>query len=802
MEKGINRDAKDDKGFTPYYYLNEGSYFPEKERLLSLMQSKGVPVKYDAALVQKAFFRAVESGKAMKVHEYLQQGADPNRLFTISLRFGFRRAAADELPPLMVALVTKQALMAQLLLLYGADPNVSHSNEHLLYRSPLSIALDNGMDDVARMLIYKGADLNFVPKSNNTYTCQYEIPLKDYIDQYYPGKKSFFGWDTNGNTEAYPVRHSSEKDSIFLRAVADQNREKLHQVFEDDYQDAEYYGSSSRTEAWKDILFQNASYDFLQFFLDKEASGFIQYNYHGAKDIKVLNGAAVAGNAGLVSELLKNHTYELSPNWSRRGAERYLNPMVNTIKSGARLNSPARVYQVMKRDEQVVLDEAQRRQYLDVVRVLANSNFYQDSVCIATSIRSRFFEATAFFLRKQAVSDPQRKAFLNIIDGNTEALNRQLAAGLSPDTRLYGFSLLACAAWMDQPDIFLLLLEKGAATETEKPEEGWHDNAHLRPELWAVIHGNKRIMEALAKRNVSFDELYLNNVYSYPSTVYTAPFLLMTRKEKRDVFEGMLKNGWIDHMHGYRIHTLLTMAISWDDPQLVRLLLKYPPDSEEIKQNRKQFAHKAPGTVLETIAYALVRDAEACFFDLIQDHDFKLADLKEQKLPYYPDIANIKSLKLQQWLLDQGVKVQSYYKLLSMLHNALEQQALSHFLRLMSITENEEFKYDGRTYEDALRKNQKLQQQIIESEGTEVLNAILTYEESLGLTGEGGVSWLELSLKNDQIEKVRFLLKRGKNWIGPDDYYRNVMVYMPDFARNFDTWKSATQAIEKTLKVR
>ena len=789
LEKGIDRSMKDDEGFTPLYYLNESVDFPEKEQLLSLMQSEKVPAKYDAALVQMAFFRALESREIIKVHEYLRQGADPNQYFTTS----FYRSEEDELPPLMVALIRKQELIAQLLLLYGADPNVSHSNEHLLNRSPLSIALDNSMDKAARMLIYKGADLNFVPKSNNTYTCQYKIPLKERIDQFYPDKQLFFGRGMGESVD--PALSFEEKNSLFLQALIDRDKDKIRLLFTG----KEAY--NPRRAFWQDHLFQYATYDFLQFFLDRKASGFSQYEYKGTKDIKVLGKAAGAGRADLVSELLKNHTYELSPYWSYSDSPGYLNPMAATIKLGARPYSPAKIYNMIEYGERSGLDETQRSQYLDVIRALANSNFYQDSVCIATSIRSRFFEATSFFLKRHDTEDKDRQAFLHIINGNTAALQKQLNAGLSPNTRLYGFSLLACAAWMDQPAIFSLLLEKGADVKTEKPIEDWWKTAHLRPELWAVIHGNRQMIEKLAERKVSFGELFLNDERSYPmNTTYTAPALLMWSKEKRDVFEWMLENDWIDHMYGYRNHTLLTLALKWDDPDLVHLLLQYPPTGKEIERNKK-IINDAPVTVLETILYALIHNAEASFFELIKDHPVKLADLQGLTTQYtdiHYRVMYLKSLKLQQWLLDQGLKIVTYSQLFKMLDYALQQQAQSHFLKLISLAEARQFEKSVKSYISSIKNEPELPKRIINSEGTDILNTILAHEESLGITEGEGVSWLVLAIKNDQVEKIHFLLKKGKNWIRPDNQY-NKLVYLPDLAPNYDTWEGAVKAIEATI---
>ena len=86
----------------------------------------------------------------------------------------------------------------------------------------------------------------------------------------------------------------------------------------------------------------------------------------------------------------------------------------------------------------------------------------------------------------------------------------------------------------------------------------------------------------------------------------------------------------------------------------------------------------------------------------------------------------MKSVKLQQWLTDQGPESKEYYQLFSILNNALERKGPYHFLKIMVLTQN------------------------------------------------------------DQVEKIRFLLKNAENWVGPGDYYKEI-VYTPDFANNYNT---------------
>ena len=781
LEAGFDPNLPNDQHFTPYYYANESEDFPEKTQVLARMREKGASSTYNASIVQGAFEEALKKGLVDKVREYLEQNADPNRPY---LARPSRWQKEIEMPPLMIALLNKQELIAQLLLLYGADPNVSHRSEFLVNRSPLSIALDERLYTAVRMLIHKGADLEFIPKSNSKYVCQYEIPLREHIDQLHRDTKVLLGWpDAQGNPSSLGYGHV---DTLLYEAFEASDLPAVRSVLSD------YPGYRPVDRGtFERKLFKHASLDMLKFMLNRDSAGF-QFGYYdkGLESMQTLSRAAAGGRDDLVSELLQNYQYPLLRSWSASVLD--ANPMASTIRKGGRLYSPTLSYSAMEVPTGYVFLGAQQRQdYLDVIKAMAPSNFYLDSVCIIESVRSRFHEATAFFLGYPDTLDETRKAILNIIEGNVSSLQAQLDAGLSPDASLYGFSLITCAAWMNRMDILLLLHEKGGSVEVRLPggRMAHWETAYLRPEFWAMIHGEKAIIEWLMQQGVSFENLRIGDYYG--GECYTAPFLLMAQPGKREVLEWLLREKVIHSGTGCYRTSLLSQAIKWDDPELVRLLLQHVPPTGE-KHEQVQSIPYAPTNVEESIIYAIRLNASQSFFALVKPHDFDATRLPADAARWIED------LEIQKWLLEKGLKLQSIDYFHDFLQNALRAGDNQHFLELLKAyntlvtnEQNEVYQYDFN--KDSFDETVKL---VLQSGDERMISALYDYTRTFEIKGEDELPWFNLAVEADASGTISWLLEKEVDWIS----YRNRRLnYVPDLAKSYATWKIATEAIESHL---
>ena len=781
LEAGFDPNLPNDQHFTPYYYANESEHFPEKEQVLARMQEKGASSTYNASIVQGAFEEALKKGLVDKVRKYLEQNADPNKPYSARPS---RWQKEIEMPPLMIALLNKQELIAQLLLLYGADPNVSHESEFLVNRSPLSVALDERLYTAVRMLIHKGADLEFIPKSNSKYVCQYEIPLREHIDQLHRDTKVLLGWpDAQGNPPSLGYEHV---DTLLYEAFEAGDLPAIRSVL------TNYPGyRPADRDAFERKLFKHASLDMLKFMLNRDSAGF-QFGYYdkGLESMQTLSRAAAGGRDDLVTELLQNYHYPLSRSWFASVLD--ANPMASTIRKGGRLYSPTLSYSAMEVPTgHVFLGAQQRQDYLDVIKAMAPSNFYLDSVCIIESVRSRFHEATTFFLGYPDNTDETRKAMLDIIEGDVSSLQTRLDAGLSPDASLYGFSLITCAAWMNRMDILVLLHEKGGSVKVQLPDglpAQWK-TAYLRPEFWAMIHGEKTMIEWLMQRGVSFKSLRISDYYG--GECYTAPFLLMAQPGKRDVLEWLLREKVINAGTGCYGTSLLSKALKWDDPELVKLLL--PPVSPT-KEKRKPVRSipYVPTNLEESIIYALRLNASQNFFTLVKTHDFDPKQLPADGARWIED------LEIQKWLLEQGFKLQSINYFHHFLQNALRAGDNQHFLELLKAYDTLVTKEPNQVYQynfnkDSFDETIKL---VLLSGDERMISALYNYTRTFEIKGEGELPWLSLAVEADASGTISWLLDREVDWIT----YRNRRVnYVPDLAKNYATWKIATEAIESHL---
>ena len=163
---------------------------------------------------------------------------------------------------------------------------------------------------------------------------------------------------------------------------------------------------------------------------------------------------------------------------------------------------------------------------------------------------------------------------------------------------------------------------------------------------------------------------------------------LLIQTGKREVFEWLLREKIIDARTGCHKTSLLSQAIEWDEPELVKLLLQHMPAPGE-KHEPVQSMPYTPTNVAESIIYAIRLNASQCFFELVKTHDFD-----PTRLPV-DDVRWIEGLKIQQWLLEKGLKPESVDHFHNFLQNALLAGDNKHFLELLNAYDTKDVRVAG-----------------------------------------------------------------------------------------------------------
>ncbi len=752
IEKGFDPNTPNKKGYSAYYLLLQDKYFENPDELISLMQTHGASDNFDEDAINNGFLDAIKNRDLPSTIKFLKLGADPNQETTMKDGY-YWSSTTDTVPAIYAAMASGNSIMAETLLMYGADPNAKDEK----YETPLLFALRKGDYNTMRMLIYKGANVAYVPKKKEGDYCEEPTPLIDRIKT------------INVSLDIYEKSPEdiTNGDTLLARAIRTNDIKTLDDLF--------IRIDKGEISFWKDHfmkkLLKEGSLEMVTHVLDKN---YIEFNVVGDR-LLFLWRAIENKRLELITSL--PHDFYSKINLTEVD---YDDPMIRAVTLGNRLYSFHTIRETIEpenyKDEDISPET--REIALKIIQHIAtNVKDYNDSIYIAKALYSRFYEAAAYFLSSSKNMSIERKALLNIINNDVQALEQQLNEGLSPDAEIYNIRLITCAAWVNNTDAVLLLLDKGADVSfSNNTDEHWIQN-YYRPVVWGFMLGNQQVVSALAAKGADFNYIDFRDDLKG----YTALTMLMIQKDKRGFFKQLLEQKIIHYATGNNAHTLLTQAITLDDPELVRFLLKYSPE-EMYYADFKGVSYYAPTNLNEAISYAVENEASKVFFDLINDVDIKELKIDEYAIRY---CYNIDILK---WLLDKGYKMGSEETYRMVLSRALGNNDNELFYRVYKMMEDT-FSVSPLKDEYAFRK---VVDDVFLNNNIEIfkflINNGLTYKQE----------YLLRALKEDKTDFIQYLIAD----LGVDlmDKFSYSSTYLPDESKSYKTWEFAIQLIELSLE--
>lgn len=741
LQNGFDANIQNNKGYSAYYELSENQYIENRDELIQLMNQQGATLNLDTKAINSAFIDAINSNQLDNVIKYLDLGADPNLLVPIEM--GYWNSSYDTLPVIYDAILNSNETLAQILLLYGANPNVPSED----YERPLLLALDKSLYNAARMLIYMGADVSYIPKMTDNYTCEKQEPLSERIKKINTYDDEIF------LSTAQITDIEDQLDTLALKAVRENNIKGIDRVF-DKIEQENYWCDQA---LFQETLLKEAKPDFFKYVFDK--------NYANIKD----------DTLALINEMLQKQRYDLFillpddylPTFDFT-TDIYNDPISTILYDVGRFPNLDDIFIAMN-DKPVRRDTSAqaRKEALQAIKLLIQKGKgFDEAKYINQIISSRDYDVLAWFLHDQSKVNNERQSFLAILNFDTKTLAALLDQGVSVNARLYEYPLITIAAWAQNTIAFRLLLDKGANVEVSALGEiDYNYRNMLRPVVWSVIYGDKEAIDLLNKKGANFKSLDIGDQYYYGESAYT---LLMAQPDKRDVFEYLLKQKLINNTEGNNSQTLLTQAINLDDTVLVKLLLNYPASPVFYQQYDDWFY--APKNKLECINYAIQNSAEHVFFSLV--NDVPISSIKNNNY----NLQECRSTKILLWIINNNFTIDydTYFNLLGELLRSADNQlfydVFNHFGQGKS---NPLF--------TVLDWQDPFMEWVFEEDNLEVLKFLfdsgLTYKDDM----------LKKALQYGDVDYIDFLSEKGEiNWID-EEYYQKYL--LPDFSKNYETWK-------------
>jgi ankyrin repeat protein len=746
LSQGFNVNITNKKNYTPYYLISE-SNFKEKDELLATLESLGVNSNLDNQTINNAFVDALKEDDFEKVHKYLKLGADPNQ--DIAMRYSSWNSNVDTLPAIYHSIISNKEAIAELLLIYGADPNAQSEK----YGSPLNLAMKSYKKNIVRMLVYKGADVNYVPETDNN-SCEQPLPL---IDRF-----KLNGYDKNGN----PVFSSSRRnvmtkaDSMLFTAVEKDDLNEIEALFKTIEENGDYY----HPRMLEDTLWSSGSLRMIQYFMKERSSDFTQ------DTLEIIRKSVYKRRADVLESLSPDFFdhIDLSDTYST-------DPFITALNLTKRDNSFSTIYSLLSPSKKNTPDTSltTRDLSLKMVKFLGsrikkpNSKRY-----INYCIEGRLYEHFSYFLQEQDLKEDEIQAFLNIIYHKNSKLLAQLNNGLLPDLHIHHFSLLACAAWANNAEAVKMLLDKGADVSFYNNDEKFFYKTHLKPAMWAVLLGNEEIINSLIDKGADFSYLGIPDENIYYASAYT---LLMFEKEKWPILKNLLDKKVIHYSTGNNAITLLTQAIYMDSPELVELLLNYPPE-ENYYLNFKKSYYYAPTNLEECIVYAIKESSEKTFFYLVS----KAGKDKFQYEEYF--LTRCNSIQIIKWLIENNYGFDGEEPFLKILNVALENNDKELFY---SALRNKDQSYVKQVFSGYKVKD--LMEIIYENELLDILKYMLDnfieYDKK----------YLQKALTEGKKDFIRyFIVDKNVEWL---DYYGYNHSIVFDQCKDYDTWKYTLELI-------
>jgi ankyrin repeat protein len=753
LEKGFSPNEKNNNGYSPYEMLLENEYISNKQELLKTFESYNAKAVYDEETIRKTFVDAIISGDEKKVFKYLRMGANPNHEFETDFHVGYWDYVTETVEPIFFALNDRKEEIAELLLLYGANPNTNSKAESFKGKSPLSLALDNNMHNAARMLIFKGANLEFTEKTGTGTDCETAQTLKERIAAInseilndalnLESKSDYYDFED----EAYEAIRKEDKVKLQMLNTEYEIKERLG-----------YYG-------FIDTLCAYSSDEFVLFFYKELFKNQTQLPPHHIKSF-ILNNRFAAYKA-----LTETFTF----NDSDYDYYKY-NPILTCIEHAS---SPYSFFKPVIRGDrsQHKMNKEELNDNFEFIKTLSASSIENyDSVNIINSVRADYKEAFKYLIEFNEVKE--YRAFQNIVDGNIDSVLEKLNTGLDVNTNIYGFSLLSCAAWMNNNELVNNLLEKGAEFIT-KPETLEWLPMHLRPEYWAIVNGNIPMMELLIEKGAFMEYLYYPSYYDNRSV--SAFSTLMSQDSKREAFKWLLEKQIINASLGDNHSTLLTQAIEFDMIELVKLLFNYFPN-DDYYIPYQYYTYSAPKNREESIGYALRYSAKKTFNYLIETSDI-IPSFEFWWLNACDDSDMIN------WVMENGKISVEEDNLIQIAQLALKAKNLDYLKEHVSKSDSEKLKREL-NYGNYNFKN--FIDELIQKDAIEMLEYLFPYIN--GATSD----LLEEAIEHNSLNCFQYLLEKEIAWFDTDRYGN---YYIPDYTNDYEVWKTATTAIMQKEKL-
>lgn len=746
LENGFDPNVPNAKGYSPYYLLIQMNSFEGQKGLLSLMKRKGASDNFSQEVINNGFLDALSEKNIEKMQQFLKIGADPNQEAIV--RTAYWGHTYDTLPAIYAAMSRNNEVASELMLLYGANPNAKSEK----YEMPLLAALNNYTYNTARLLIYKGANVDYIPKNKDGYGCEIQAPLSERINmlQVTPG------------LSAKQIKEENI-DSLLFRTVRKGNIKALDKLFVQIEEEGLYFHHDNLL----DCMLKEGTTDMIMHAFDKNYIDVESSLEHVRFLCKAIDNKKL--------DLIKVLPDEFYAHIDLSKID-YYNPMRLAILLGKRLFSFNTIHETIFPEKQLC-DTTQntRDMALNIIKHLdTHAKGFNDSTYWDYVVRSRFYEAATYFLENTTKTDNKRKAFLSIIKHDNKTLKELLANGLSPNTSLYNSSLIACAAWADNTEAALLLLNKGA--NVEFPGDNYYSKGFVRPIMWAIMLGNQKILFALLNKGADMDYIDFRDD-TYGSTALT---MLMVQKDRREMLKSLLENKTIHYSTGNNAFTLMTQAISLDDPELVNLLLQYPPDDDYYKKYTG-YSYYAPASQNECISYAVEHGAPKVFFSLVKNRQIKELPVKEYAVRICDNIT------ILNWLLDNGYKVNDEETYRFLLEKAIRYMDNGLFYKTYNMM-------DSTLAENLFKKEyafRNIVDEIFKQDNLELLrfcfNKGLIYENE----------YLKRAIEEDKKDFIKyFLINLGSDWIIKERYD---VIFAPDYSKSYDTWEYTVKLIEASL---
>ncbi len=743
IKNGFDPNIENNKGFTPYFLALQ---MRGGEKMAALMKQNGAKNDFSAEAINNCFQEAINNSDIEKMMQYLKMGSDPN-MQCVNYYWG---QASDTIPAIFKAGKMYKETAAELLLLYGANPNTFSED----YQTPLYQALNENNYNIARLLIYKGADVNYVPKVERGYSCETQQPLIEKVKLAYV------------DLPLCDIESSKKDIDNEIERVVKEDKESALDKLIDYIENDGYYYDKQKIEPH---LIKEGSEKLFKYALEK---GIIEGKNTNQK-CSLLKSLLLNKRLDLIKSL--PDTFYINIDLKKLS---YNDPIERAIDLGKRYFSFNSIEETIVPDkENVDISDETRKFALEALEylipkfnVLSDTNYFKDAV------RSRFYEAVNLFMNNADLNTKERQAIVNIINKDNKALKKQLEEGLSPDADVYGFRLLSCAAWAQNLEATELLFDKGADITYSNITEDNNPYGYNRPIMWGFMLGDTSLIDFISDKGAVGSYLGFTGRSN-------ALVMFMAHKEHRKWFNNLLQTTGLNFATGSSTSSFLSQAIIWDDADLVELLLQNPPDEETIKKYENGHYY-IPKDAYTALGYAVEQSSANVFFKLLEIIDS--TDITKYISRY--NIQHCDSPEILSYLIDNDYPLEDNYTFDRILTKISETNNNELIYKILNkLTSNDSLIFDK--YNPDLNE---VKRNLFENNNLEafkmMLDAGMKYDDN----------YLREAIENDNLDFIRyFLIDLKADWIIDWDYQSK---FAPDYSKSYKTWLYTINLIEGLIK--